>query len=86
MLVNYKRLALINTGLYEMDRYREYARRVAERFGLRYEELEGSTALVQKMVNGPWDDDFVVVQPGEEIRYAAIHAGGGARMSFESRL
>lgn len=70
MLGNYKRLALINTGQYDMDRYREYAQHVAERFGLRYEELEGSTALVQKMVNGPWDDQFVVVQPGEEIRYA----------------
>jgi len=69
MLMNYKRLALINTGLYEMDRYRDYARRVAERFGLRYEELEGSTALVQKMIYGPWDSDFVVVSPGEEIRY-----------------
>jgi hypothetical protein len=70
MMVNYKRLALINTGLYEMDRYREYARRTAERFSLRYEELDGSTALVHKMVNGPWDDDFVVVSPGAEISYA----------------
>jgi hypothetical protein len=69
MLANYKRLALINTGLYEMDRYRDYACRTAERFGLRFEELEGSTDLVMKMVNGPWDDEFVVVEPGEQIRY-----------------
>lgn len=69
MLMNYKRLALVNTGLYEMDRFRDYARRVAERFGLRYEELEGSTALVRKMIFGPWDEDFVVVSPGETIRY-----------------
>jgi len=69
MLMNYKRLALINTGLYAMERYRELARGIAERFGLRYEELEGSTALVEKMINGPWDDDFVVVGPGQEIRY-----------------
>jgi hypothetical protein len=69
MLGNYKRLALINTGLYEMDRYRAYARQEAERFGLRYEELAGSTALVQKMVSGPWDDEFVVAQPGEALRY-----------------
>ncbi len=72
MLANYKRLALINTGLYEMDRYRDYARQVAERFDLRYEELQGSTALVQKMVNGPWDDEFVVAQPGEALRYEAF--------------
>lgn len=78
MLVNYKRLALINTGLYEIDRYRDYARQTAERFGLRYEELAGSTAMVQKMINGPWDDDFVVAQPGEEIRYEQFTRVEGA--------
>ncbi|MGD0915164.1 MAG: DUF1638 domain-containing protein [Thermodesulfobacteriota bacterium] len=30
MLNNYKRLALINTGQYELERYRDYARRNAE--------------------------------------------------------
>lgn len=69
MLANYRRLALINTGQYELERYREYARRTAERFGLRYEEIEGSTALVQKMIHGPWDDEFVVVPPGGVIQY-----------------
>jgi hypothetical protein len=63
----YSRLALINTGQYELERYRDYARRTAERFGLRYEEIDGSTALVKKMINGPWDDEFIVVQPGEVI-------------------
>jgi hypothetical protein len=69
MLQNYKRLALINTGQYELINHRDYARRIAERFGLQYEEIEGSTALVTKMLHGPWDDDFVVVQPGEVIQY-----------------
>lgn len=69
MLANYKRLALINTGQYELERYREYARRTAERFGLRYEEIEGSNTLVQKMIYGPWDDEFVVIQPGESFQY-----------------
>lgn len=69
MLKNYTRLALINTGQYEMERYRDYARQTAERFGLRFEEIEGSNALVKKMVDGDWDDEFVVVKPGETIRY-----------------
>jgi len=34
MLKNYTRLALINTGHYEMDRYRDYSRCTAARFGL----------------------------------------------------
>jgi len=69
MLANYKRLALIDTGQYELERYREYARRAAERFNLRFEEIEGSNALVKKMIYGPWDDEFVVVPAGEAIRY-----------------
>src|SRR5208337_876151 len=67
MLKNYTRLALINTGHYDLERYRDYARRTAERFSLRYEEIEGSTELVTKMVNGPWGSDFVTVPPGSAI-------------------
>jgi hypothetical protein len=76
MLANYKRLALINTGQYEMDHYREYAQNMAERFNLHYEEIEGSDILVQKMLKGPWDDEFVVVQPGETILLEHFYPSG----------
>jgi hypothetical protein len=65
---NYKRLALINTGQHELERYRQYAQSVAERFGLRYQEIPGSDALVRKLLLGPWDKDFVVLEPGETFR------------------
>jgi len=69
ILKNYTRLALINTGQYELERYRDYSRRTAERFGLRYEEIPGSNTLIKKMLHGPWDDEFVVAGPGETISY-----------------
>jgi hypothetical protein len=69
MLKNYTRLALINTGQYELERYRAYARYTAERWGLRYEEIPGSDALIVRMLYGPWDGDFVVARPGETISY-----------------
>jgi hypothetical protein len=69
MLKNYRRLAFINTGQYEIERFREYAQKTADSFALRFEEIEGSYALVQKMVNGPWDAEFVVVAPGETVKY-----------------
>jgi hypothetical protein len=75
MLKNYTRLALINTGQYELERYREYARSTAERFALRYEEIQGSTTLVEKMINGPWDEEFIVVQPGEVIELEHFFSG-----------
>jgi len=44
-LKNYSRLAFINTGQYDIERYRAYTRRASERFGLRYEEIQGSNEL-----------------------------------------
>jgi hypothetical protein len=69
LLKNYTRLAFINTGQYEIERYRDYSRQTAAKFDLRFEEIEGSSALVKKMVFGPWDDEFLVVQPGRTIQY-----------------
>jgi hypothetical protein len=75
ILKNYTRLVLINTGQYELEHYRAYARRTAARFGLRYEEIPGSTTLIRKMVYGPWDDEFVVVPPGQTIRHEDFLGG-----------
>jgi hypothetical protein len=69
MLNNYTRLALINTGQYALDRYRDYCHRTANRFGLCFEEIPGSDALVRKMLHGPWDDAFVVAPPGRAITF-----------------
>ncbi|MEI7848332.1 MAG: DUF1638 domain-containing protein [Chloroflexota bacterium] len=69
MLKNYKRLAFINTGQYEIERFREYARKTAEAFDLRFEEIEGSSVLVKKMLSGPWDDEFILLEPGKTMRY-----------------
>ncbi len=68
-LKNYTRLAFINTGKYDLERYRDYARQQSAQFGLRYEEIEGATTLVEKMIYGPWDDEIVVVPPGRTISY-----------------
>ena len=69
VLKNYTRLALINTGHYDLNRYRDYCRRAAECVGLRYEEIPGSNSLIKKLLYGPWDDEFVVAHPGETITY-----------------
>ena len=65
MMGSYSRLALINTGQYQMEKYRRYTKETARRFGLAYEEIPGSDALIRKMLFGPWDDDFVVAEDGE---------------------
>jgi Protein of unknown function (DUF1638) len=74
MLQNYTRLVFINTGKYRVEHYREYTERTASRYGLRFQEIFGATILVEKMVNGPWDEDFVVIPPGQTITYEAFYA------------
>lgn len=69
ILKNYTRLALINTGQYELEHYRDYSQRMAERFGLRYEEIPGSDALIKKMLHSPRNEEFVIAHPGETISY-----------------
>lgn len=69
MLRNYTRIMFIDTGAYELEHYREYAKENARRFELRYEEVKGTPSLVEKLLYGPWDEECVVVGPGEEITY-----------------
>jgi hypothetical protein len=69
ILNNYTRLALINTGEYELERYRQYCENTAARFDLCYEEIPGSNTLIKKLLHGPWDDDFVIAKPGEIITF-----------------
>ena len=68
MLENYKRLAFIDMGYQDQDKYRRYSRRAAKKLRLSYEEIKGTRELLVKICNGPWDDEFVVAPPGHKIR------------------
>jgi len=65
---HYSRVVFIDTGVGDLDCYREYAREVAAFLKVRYEEITGSTRLLDKMMRGEWDGEFVVTPPGELIR------------------
>ena len=66
MLANYKRVVLINTGNYRLEEFREAARSMAETFDLNYEEIQGSNRMLRMMLDGEWNSEYVVVEPGEE--------------------
>jgi hypothetical protein len=69
MLKNYKRLVYIDTGWDDQERHRDHARRAAEKFNLRFEEITGSNRLIKRLIQGPWEEDFIVKGPGETIRF-----------------
>ena len=66
---NYTRLALIHSDSHDREQYRQYAATVAEQFDLTLEEIAGSVRMLEKLLKGDWDDDFVVVEPGETVHF-----------------
>ncbi len=82
---NYKRLAFVAHSLQDLEAYRPQAQEVArfcQRWGMHYEEILGSEAYVQRLVEvavalDAAGEDFLVVPPGGEITQAQFirHAG-----------
>jgi hypothetical protein len=67
ILKNYKHLTLIDTGAYDVTRLRSRTEELATTLGLCHKVVEGSQRLFHKLLTGPWDEEFVILEPGEEI-------------------
>jgi len=67
ILEHYTRVALIDTGTYDTGKLRPYLAKVCAFYDLPLETLEGSLRLLEKLVTGPHDEEFITVEPGEEL-------------------
>jgi hypothetical protein len=65
---HYNRLAFIAMGLACEPEYEKQAEVEAKEKGWTYDRVDGTLDLLRKCVTGDWDDDFLVVQPGETIQ------------------
>ncbi|HEY6058009.1 MAG TPA: DUF1638 domain-containing protein [Candidatus Limnocylindrales bacterium] len=64
---HYDRAAFIDMGLGDPAAAEAAARVQAERRGWAFERLDGSLRLVRRLIDGAWDDDVLVLQPGERL-------------------
>jgi len=64
---NYTHLLYLEMGVCDERGFIEAARRHAERESWQFERRPGCWDLLEKLFDGRWDEDFVVVPPGKRI-------------------
>lgn len=60
----YRCLSFVETGAGDSIPYIAKSERVARDLGLVHQVIEGSSRLLEKLLVGPWNDEFIVVHPG----------------------
>ena len=76
MLGHYQRFLLIDTGAYPVEEIAGRVKEFAEKMGMTHEIYNGSTRLLEKLLIGPWDEEFIVLEPGSELAMQDICPGG----------
>jgi len=64
----YKWATYIDWGFAGAEEEKEYTRRCAEFLSCDYDELKGDAGLMQRLVDGRWDEsEFLVLRPGQKV-------------------
>jgi hypothetical protein len=64
----YKWATYIDWGFANAKVEKEFTKRAAEFLNWKYDEVQGNSSLMQRLVDGRWDEeDFLVVRPGQKI-------------------
>lgn len=68
---HYNRAAYIDLGVAESAAIEERARQEAARRGWTFERMAGDLTLIRRLLHGEWDDDYLIVPPGNQVRMSA---------------
>jgi len=64
---HYERGAFLETGLAPDTEAQDRARQESELRGWRFESVLSDLTLIERLLEAEWDDDFIVVKPGETL-------------------
>jgi hypothetical protein len=64
---HYRRAALIDMGVGDIAAVQARAQTDASRRGWTFDRVPGDVILIHRLLAGDWEDDFLVVHPGEQV-------------------
>jgi hypothetical protein len=67
---HYQRAVFIDMGIADGGLVESQAQAEAARRGWTFERMAGDLVLIRRLLKGEWDEDFLVLQPGEKIEMA----------------
>lgn len=73
LLQHYKRLGIIQTKTFEMESFLKKSQQIAEELKLKQEVIPGTLRYIKKFLIGPWDEDFIIVNPNSVISLEHIY-------------
>ena len=79
MLDSYHSITVIDTGCYQPGPVMRYAEECAGLLGFSVETVPGGNGVLKKMLAGDWDEDILVIRPGDAVRqsdFEFIQKGG----------
>jgi len=65
---HYKRAAYIEMGVGDGSKVEAKAREDAARRGWVFDRVAGDLVLIRRLVEGDWENDFLVLKPGEQVK------------------
>lgn len=64
---HYNRAAFIDLGVGDARKTENSAREEAERRGWNFERLTGDMVIIRQLLDGDWNEDFLILQPGQRL-------------------
>ncbi len=67
---HYQRAGFIDMGIGDTEAVENRAKEDAAKRGWTFERIAGDMVLIRRLLNGDWNEDFLILQPGQKLGMA----------------